>query len=168
MLGTHRSLRICCTDAQGDSCTYTTTRAVKETQHSNIRRCWIMGTSNSETVKSRYTILSQSQRHASSVTETPHTELLWPRNAESLKTVFFTKKNWKRVIFYEVVKSVEKPNEYANRLAHFSHRYVPKGHDPCRGPTPEWVGWTVTGPSPAEGHFPWPGVLLVGELARFC
>ena len=22
-----------------------------------------------------------------------------------------------------------------------------------RGPTPEWVGWTVTGPSPAEGFF---------------
>ena len=35
-----------------------------------------------------------------------------------------------------------------------------------RGPTPEWVGWTVTGPSPAEGHLPWPGVLLVGELAQ--
>ena len=33
-------------------------------------------------------------------------------------------------------------------------------------PTPEWVGWTVTGPSPAEGHLPWPGVLLVGELAQ--
>ena len=35
-----------------------------------------------------------------------------------------------------------------------------------RGPTPEWVGWTVTGPSPAEGYLPWPGVLLVGELAQ--
>ena len=35
-----------------------------------------------------------------------------------------------------------------------------------RGPTPEWVGWTVTGPGPAEGHLPWPGVLLVGELAQ--
>ena len=35
-----------------------------------------------------------------------------------------------------------------------------------RGPTPEWVGWTVTGPSRAEGHLPWPGVLLVGELAQ--
>ena len=35
-----------------------------------------------------------------------------------------------------------------------------------RGPTPEWVGWTVTGPSPAEGRLPWPGVLLVGELAQ--
>ena len=35
-----------------------------------------------------------------------------------------------------------------------------------RGPTPEWVGWTVTGPSSAEGHLPWPGVLLVGELAQ--
>ena len=35
-----------------------------------------------------------------------------------------------------------------------------------RGPTPEWVGWTVTGPSPAEGHLPWPGVSLVGELAQ--
>ena len=35
-----------------------------------------------------------------------------------------------------------------------------------RGPTPEWVGWTVTGPSPAEGHLPWPGVLLVGELTQ--
>ena len=32
-----------------------------------------------------------------------------------------------------------------------------------RGPTPEWVGWTV---SPAVGHLPWPGVLLVGELAQ--
>ena len=31
---------------------------------------------------------------------------------------------------------------------------------------PEWVGWTVTGPSPAEGHLPWPGVLFVGELAQ--
>ena len=29
-----------------------------------------------------------------------------------------------------------------------------------RGPTPEWVGWTVTGPSPPEGHLPWPGVSL--------
>ena len=35
-----------------------------------------------------------------------------------------------------------------------------------RGPTPEWVGWTVTGPGPAEGYLPWPGVLLVGELAQ--
>ena len=32
--------------------------------------------------------------------------------------------------------------------------------------TPEWVGWTVTGPSLAEGHLPWPGVFLVGELAQ--
>ena len=30
-----------------------------------------------------------------------------------------------------------------------------------RGPTPDWLGWTVTGPSPAEGHLPWPGVVLV-------
>ena len=28
------------------------------------------------------------------------------------------------------------------------------------------LGWTVTGPSPAEGYLPWPGVLLVGELAQ--
>ena len=34
------------------------------------------------------------------------------------------------------------------------------------GPTPEWAGWTVTGPSSAEGHLPWPGVLLVGELTQ--
>ena len=39
-------------------------------------------------------------------------------------------------------------------------------HNKPRGPTPEWVGWTVTGPSPAEGYLPWPGVLLVGELAQ--
>ena len=29
-----------------------------------------------------------------------------------------------------------------------------------RGSTPEWVGWTVTGPSPAEGHLPWPGPIF--------
>ena len=34
------------------------------------------------------------------------------------------------------------------------------------GPRPEWVGLTVTGPSPAEGHLPWPGVLLMGELTQ--
>ena len=35
-----------------------------------------------------------------------------------------------------------------------------------RGPTPGWVGWTATGPSPAEDHLLWPGVLFVGELAQ--
>ena len=34
----------------------------------------------------------------------------------------------------------------------------------CRGPTPEWVGWTVTGPSPGEGPSPMAGgFLFVGE-----
>ena len=43
--------------------------------------------------------------------------------------------------------------------------YIP-GRVAIRGPTPEWVGWTATGPSPAEGHLPWPEFLLVGELAQ--
>ena len=48
------------------------------------------------------------------------------------------------------------------------YKVLPHGdiYEVFRGPTPEWVGWTVTGPSPAEGHLPWPGVLLVGELAQ--
>ena len=35
-----------------------------------------------------------------------------------------------------------------------------------QGQAPEWVGWTVTGPSPAEGCFLVAAVLLVGELAQ--
>ena len=54
------------------------------------------------------------------------------------------------------------PNSSENRPFFFSMMILVLS----RGPTPEWVGWTVAGPSPAEGHLPWPGVLLVGELAQ--
>ena len=36
-----------------------------------------------------------------------------------------------------------------------------------RGLTPEWVGWTVAGPSPAEGCVYMAGSLVVGEAAPF-
>ena len=62
--------------------------------------------------------------------------------------VFYGRKVWRSPYFW-FVDSTSRKRENASR-----------------GPTPEWVGWTVTGPSPAEGHLPWPGVLVVGELTQ--
>ena len=57
--------------------------------------------------------------------------------------------------------TVSKPTNFITRGQPNSRKNIL-----TKKPTPEWVGWTVTGPSPAEGHLPWPGVLLVGELAQ--
>ena len=50
------------------------------------------------------------------------------------------------VVQYEIVAKASEHTQDQSRMQLAACRLA--------RPTPEWVGWTVTGPSPAEGYLP--------------